>query len=419
MVAWSSAVAALALFVARSSAQSVSVLAGVRVDDSKAYTDANRDGIQFSSGWGMDDTDSKHYRGTYTSTTTAGSYMMLSFSGTSIGYYADKAPDSGVAILALDGRPFNATWRDQNVTTTVQRQQQMWMAVGLPEGDHQLVLGTVPSYMNSTGRVGLDYFSIIPVSDSSSVTPTQLGPGASVVPPNAIIVDNEDPAIEYDSTWKLFVNYGPFGPQFSGPTPLYFNNTQRSSLHPGATATFTFTGTDVWYFCDDYWGNANVSISVDGGEGEIIDTSTPAISWVSQKMWWSKTGLSPRKHTVTVTHVGLRTEYANVDFFMYMPSGESATHGLSKVMIGTIVGAVVAGVVVLLGLIILGVFIYRRKKSTTTAEEKPTRTPIRTSAAMAADSKKEEPIHMVVLPHRGSEDTLATLDEKTDVKEVV
>ncbi|KAG9124684.1 hypothetical protein FRC07_010634 [Ceratobasidium sp. 392] len=371
------------------------------------YSDADRDGIQFSSGWNHDDTDSKHYRGTYTSTDLSGSYMMLSFRGTSIGYYADKSLDSGVAILAIDGRPFNATWRDQNVTTTVQRQQQMWMAVGLHEGDHQLVLGTVPSYMNSTGTVGLDYFSIIPVTGSDSVTPIGLGPGSSVVPSNAVIVDNDDPSIVYsDASWRKFVNYGPPGASgFSGPTPLYFNNTQRSSLRPGSTATFTFHGTDVWYFCDDYWGNANVSISVDGGEGEEVDTSTPAVSWVSQKLWWSKTGLSSGKHTVTITHVGRTTEYANVDFFMYIPTAPS--HGLSKAMIGTIVGAVIAGVVVLFGLILLGVFIYRRKRSTNS------------NAVAKADvpeaDTKEPGVHMVTLKKRGSDDTLATtanLDEK-------
>ncbi|KAG8723184.1 hypothetical protein FRC09_004374 [Ceratobasidium sp. 395] len=401
MVAWSAL--AVALFAARAGAQSA--VAGVRIDDSKVYTDATRDGIQLSPVWTGDDSDGKHYRGTYTSTQTTGSYMMLSlpYMGTSIAYYADKAPDSGVAILALDGRPFNATWRDQNVVTMVQRQQQMWIAVGLPEGDHQLVLGTSPSYTNSTGTVGLDYFSITPVSGSESVTPLDLGPGASIIPSGAVIVDNEDSAIRYsDVSWRIF------GPETNGPTPLYFNGTQRSSIVPGSSATFTFHSTDVWYFCDDYWGNANVSISVDGGEGEIVDTSTPAISWVSQKAWWSKRGLSPGKHTVKITHVGQNNEYANVDFFMYIPSDpslEPATGGLSKAMIGTIVGAVVGGVVVLLGLVMFGVFLFRRKRAAKETTE--------------VEKKDMEGAHVVQLPKRGSEDTLATMDEKTEEKTVV
>ncbi|KAG8710943.1 hypothetical protein FRC08_016526, partial [Ceratobasidium sp. 394] len=96
-LAWS----ALALAVARAAAQSA--VAGVRVDDSKVFADDRRDGIQLGSGWTIDDSDGKHYRGTYTSTQTTGSYLMLSFRGTSIAYYADKTPDSGTVILALDG----------------------------------------------------------------------------------------------------------------------------------------------------------------------------------------------------------------------------------------------------------------------------------------------------------------------------
>ncbi|KAG8739948.1 hypothetical protein FRC10_004975 [Ceratobasidium sp. 414] len=375
-LAWS----ALALAVARAAAQSA--VAGIRIDDSKVFSDSTRDGIQLGSGWTADDADGKHYRGSYTSTQTTGSYLMLSFRGTSIAYYADKSPDSGTAILALDGRPFNATWLDQNVTTTVQRQQLMWSASGLSPGDHQLVLGTVASYINQTGTVGLDYFGITPVVGSETATPISLGPGSVLVSPNAVIVDNDDPSISYsDKSWRVF------GPETNGPTPLYFNGTQRSSVSPGSSATFTFHGTDVWYFADDYWGNAKVSISVDGREGQIISTTTPGVAWITQKMWWSATGLTAGKHTVTVKHVGSSGDYANLDFFIDWSEEPAKT-----VPVGAIVGAVVGGVV-LIGLIILGVFLYRRKCATKPAPE-PT---------------KEAGVHNVVLPHKGSQETLATL----------
>ncbi|KAG9121123.1 hypothetical protein FRC07_003051, partial [Ceratobasidium sp. 392] len=142
--------------------------------------------------------------------------------------------------------------------------------------------------------------------------------------------------------------------------------------------------------------------------GDVVDTSTPAVSWVSQKMWWSKTGLSPGKHTVTVKHVGKNTEYANVDFFMYMPSDPSAEPASSnnKVLIGTIIGAVVGGLVGLVGLAFFAFFLYRRKRAT--KEESTPKT-----------EEVKEGVHVVTLTKKGSEDTLATVDEKMDAKEIV
>ncbi|KAG8704373.1 hypothetical protein FRC08_002261 [Ceratobasidium sp. 394] len=66
------------------------------------------------------------------------------------------------------------------------------------------------------------------------------------------------------------------------------------------------------------------------------------------------------------------------------------------VPVGAIVGAVVGGVVVLVGLLILAVFIYRRKRSAKEPEPAP-------------ESTKEAGVHNVVLPYKGSQETLSSL----------
>ncbi|KAG9078970.1 hypothetical protein FS749_008964 [Ceratobasidium sp. UAMH 11750] len=122
-------------------------------------------------------------------------------------------------------------------------------------------------------------------------------------------------------------------------------------------------------------------------------------------MWWSATGLNAGKHTVTIKHVGFSGDYANLDFFMYIPS--DPTEEPSKtVPIGAIVGAAVGGVVVLVGLIVLAVFIYRRKRSAKEPEPAP-------------ESAKAAGVHNVVLPYKGSQETLSTLDEKVPEEKAV
>ncbi|QRV81761.1 transmembrane protein [Ceratobasidium sp. AG-Ba] len=361
----------------------------IRIDDSKVISDASRYGIQYGPGWTLDDEFGAHYRGTYTSTDVAGSYMMISFRGTEISYYADTFPGMAPVMVALDGKSFpNITWTNVQNTT---RSQLLWSAMNLEPGDHQLVLGTAPAYMNKTGTVGIDYFTVTPVEQDASAVPQNLGPGAWAVPVNATIVDNDDPAIKYsDDSWRTY------GTATNGPTPLYWGGSQRSSQLAGASLEFTFYGTGVWYFSDDFWGNANVSISVDGGEAEIVNTST-GVTWISQRMFWGKDGLSDGKHTVKVTHVGAQSSYANLDFFMYMPGKSSASHSVS---VGVIVGAVVGGVAGL-ALIALAAFflIKKRRAAKEEAKSEPTK------AAEAG-------VHHLSLAKTASRGSEVTLDEE-------
>ncbi|QRV96190.1 transmembrane protein [Ceratobasidium sp. AG-Ba] len=362
----------------------------IRVDDSQAFSNTNRYGIQYGPGWTPDDAMGARYHGTYTSTNTPGSFMTFLFRGTGITYVADRGPDSATVLLAIDGDLYMPLVIN---TTTMSHQQAVFAVSGLEPGDHQIVIGSQPAYVNQPGVVGLDYFGVTPIDDNSSYVPQYHGPGAWSVPVNAIIVDNEDPSIVYsDASWRLFDH------PTTRPSPLYFNGTQRSSQKPGSSLTFTFEGTSVYYFSDDFWDNANVSVSIDGGEADIIDTSTGA-TWISQKMFWSKAGLADGKHVVTVTHVGKQGSFANVDFFMYVPSSPSSASG-SSVQIAPIIGGVLGGVAGL-GLILLGLLFLHKKRHAAKEKAKPEPT----KAAEAG-------VHHITLSKTASRDSDLTLDEK-------
>ncbi|KAF8605543.1 hypothetical protein BDV93DRAFT_554398 [Ceratobasidium sp. AG-I] len=285
--------------------------------------------------------------------------------GTSITHYADSGPNRGPVGVSIDGLPYeNATWTNVG---NVQYKQWMWKTTDLSPGDHQIVVSNVGTGDPATSLMGLDYFEITPNADGN-IFPTMSGPGASVIPSNAVLVDDTSNMISYTESWSIYNSYKHRG--------IYLGGTQHSSSTPGGSAIFRFNGTAVWYFCDQYDSNSVVSVSVDGGAPDMVNTASTAGLWLSQIIVWSKTGLTDGPHTVNITHVGTDTTYANVDFFKYMPSstsprppGTSNTSTIKPVPIGAIVGGVVGGVVLIA--FIAGLLIWRRKRQPTPGATMP------------------------------------------------
>ncbi|KAG8724539.1 hypothetical protein FRC09_017437 [Ceratobasidium sp. 395] len=199
----------------------------------------------------------------------------------------------------------------------------MWTAARLPEGDPQLVLGATPSLTNLSGTVGLNYSGVTSVRQRERHTarsrPLELIPFV-------VVRRFFHPALSSSTTNILRSNIRMRAGEFSERVVLL-----RRLL-----------------------ANANVGLSVEGGEGEVIDTSTPVIVLeTSQNAWWSKRGLSAGEHAVKIAHVGRNTDD---------PSLKSASHELSETMIGTIIGAVVGGVISRFDLVVFSV-LFRRKRA--------------------------------------------------------
>ncbi|KAG9079207.1 hypothetical protein FS749_008731 [Ceratobasidium sp. UAMH 11750] len=320
-------------------------LAQIKIDDSYAYSASSRDGIQYSRGQWNDKNSwysSQRHNGTYHNAEQPGAHFAFFFRGSSIKYYADRDPKGGPITISLDGADV-AKIDGKPPNTTFQFQQQLWSTAALDSGDHYTVVTGV------SGTLGVDWLEIVPVDGKTDVRPAQLGPCAFEVPPNATIVDDSDPSL---ITWSGTGWQNPSDSGFSA----YFQNAMHKTGNPGDSATFKFNGTAVWYFTDMISGNAPVIVSVDGGQGETVQTAPPdGGSGRTQKLTWRKTGLSDAEHTVVVTHAGEAGYLAGVDFFMYIPgSGSSGSSSSSNsptktkpIPVGAIVGGVIGGVVVL------------------------------------------------------------------------
>ncbi|KAG9103965.1 hypothetical protein FRC06_006575 [Ceratobasidium sp. 370] len=327
------------------------------VDDSLEYSPSYPTGIQyFGTSWLTNNTNHnlQRFNGTSHVARALGDGFIFSFRGSSISWYADGDKFGGPITLLLDGT--NITVNNYAPSLTLKRN--LWTSPSLDSGDHQIIV------INTGGTlIGLDNLVVTPNDGGGSIAPANLGPGATNVPAGTVVVDNADNSLKYN------------GSGWQSVTGTHFQGSMHSTNNPGDSCTFTFTGTQLFYFVGDLDNSASIGISVDGGSTAKVDNTPNGNTRFAQKLVWSSPTLSDGQHTATITHVGNPGDLAGVDFFMYQPSslggsdpggpggsggGSGGNSDSKSVPTGAIIGAAVGGVV-LLALIILAVLLVRRR----------------------------------------------------------
>ncbi|KAG9100683.1 hypothetical protein FS749_013554, partial [Ceratobasidium sp. UAMH 11750] len=151
--------------------------------------------------------------------------------------------------------------------------------------------------------------------------PLVSGPAASIVPPNALIVDDTRlDLIEYSptSTWNDMARSG-----------MPYNNSLHATTQTGAAITFKFNGTAVWYFADTDVNHGKMHITLDGKLGTtIVGFSSYHLN---QRLLWSATDLVDEEHTVVITHADTDGKFMTVDFLRYLPSATLETTSVSTI----------------------------------------------------------------------------------------
>ena len=112
-------------------------------------------------------------------------------------------------------------------------------------------------------------------------------------------VDDRDASLVYSGTWH----------DDSGST--FLNGTARYTSDADASVSFTFTGTAIqWYGQNDTnFGTANVYI-----DGVLVETVNVYGSMASQKLLFSRTGLTAGEHTIRIVRASATID---VDYFAY------------------------------------------------------------------------------------------------------
>ncbi|CAE6505042.1 unnamed protein product [Rhizoctonia solani] len=305
-----------------------------QVDDSEIYESTRPNGIQYPStqpggDWARlfpPDSDGR-YQSTILFTGTVGALAVYFFKGTSIGYYSDMSPQLENMLVTLDGRNSSSI----NTEGASAYQKLLWSESNLDDGDHQLIV-SLGLGSDSEFTASLDYLEVTHTGD---ITPSKLGPGARDSH-SGVIIDNKDPQINYKGEWS--------SRRSNPPRSHYYSGSQHSTKQLGDSLTFNFTGTAIYYFAEKKPSNGRVSISIDGGAGDTVDTSLPASDdnppQFSQVLCWSQTGLSDRPHTVKITHMGDSGMDVSLDFFKYTPSQKG---GSQSTPLAAIIGGSVGG----------------------------------------------------------------------------
>ena len=240
-----------------------------------------------------------YYQGTQHSSSAVGSTASFTFVGNSVSLIAPKNVDCGIAAVYVDGVQVASV--DLYATTWL-KQRTVWTSAPLSQGTHTVeVVNTGTGNPAATG-------TLVPV-DAFSYTSS--GP---------TLVDDTSPAITYGGAWNT-------APQ--GGSPGYINETQHTSSTANASASFTFTGTQVTWI-----GPKNVDCGIgrvylDGVQVATVDLY--ATSWLKQVPLWTSGTLTPGSHTIKIVNSGTSNAAASgtfvpIDAFLYTSTGTTTTY---------------------------------------------------------------------------------------------
>ncbi|QRV74469.1 hypothetical protein RhiJN_02483 [Ceratobasidium sp. AG-Ba] len=291
---------------------------GTSIDDA----DGTLSGFQYFGGWGLGESIPEHYDKTAHYSNSPGSQAVLYFRGTTVLYYADRAPTLSMAAVSIDGLPPDQV----NLTSpTPQYQQPVW-SKNVTDGDHQLVIQHAGAPQTN---IMVDYVTIL--SNGSPVS-QEAGLAAASVNVSAQFIDDTSPQVQYAGSGWRFVSQG-----------LFYNQSSQITQSRGASFQLTFNGTQVWYFTDTGPDHGNVLIRIDDSEdGQTATGYSPRP--LGQQLIWAKTDLSPGTHTINITHADTDGKYMTLDFFRFTPSeGTPPSSGRKLNKTGAIAGGVIAG----------------------------------------------------------------------------
>jgi hypothetical protein len=257
--------------------------------------------VSFSAGWADDHSGSWSGGGVATLpdppvggariTETAGASVTLKFRGTAVTWSGYRGPDGGIARVSVNGgEPVMV----DTYAPTLKRQEIVFTASGLP--DTKLTDAQHTLTIEATGQKNEASSAAKIVVDAFDVTT----PGRRY--------QETDPAITYVGSWiRRNVNR------------VWSEGVARTTETPGATVTFSFTGTAVsWIGCEkNTIGRARIYI-----DGAVVDEElsmfrrTPIEGY--QRTVYRVEGLTPGPHTLTIEMLSTNA-FIVVDAFDVQP----------------------------------------------------------------------------------------------------
>ena len=260
------------------STEYLTTLGSTSVDDAQLGTGTNQ--FSYTGSWSHGANGAGLFNGTNSYSSTTGDTATIAFSGTSIQYFAVKAPNHGIVGVSIDG---GAETQVDLYAAIRAGDQLVWTSPTLSAGNHTLTIRvTGAKNASSTGAYGVIDRVVLP---------------AASAPASAIVDDS------VQGTGANQFNYTGSWGHTSGESGPY-NGTNSYSNTTGDTASFAFNGTSVAYYAVKASNHGVVGVSIDGGAETLVDLYASARAG-NQLVWISPT-LSAGNHALTVRVTGTK-----------------------------------------------------------------------------------------------------------------
>ena len=247
--------------------------------------------VSYSAGWTQD--SSKAWSGgTAATAATAGAQATLSFSGPSVSWVGGRGPWSGVARILVDGQPVADV---DTYSKTEEIRVPMYTVNGLADTSHTLTI-------EATGQMN-------PAASGSTIVVDAFDlPGPAVSR-----LQETDPDVSFSAGWAEDNGLYTYTVGITGQTPQetlrnWSAGAAALSTTPGATATFSFTGTAVSWIGARGTQSGIARVSLDGGSATTVDLYSP--NQQIQAEVFRATGLADTTHTLTVEATGTQNPAA-------------------------------------------------------------------------------------------------------------
>ncbi len=220
-------------------------------------------------------------------TQTSGATMTVPFRGTGVRWIGYLGPDAGIANVSIDGGTVSQVDMYSPVATF---QPIVFSAFGLADANHTLTITATgrKNASSSAARVVVDALDIITPGRRYEEYERSI---SYATPPNTFwTMDNE--------------------------ARVWSEGATATSNVPGATATFTFTGTSVsWIGCEKDSASGIADVSIDGVfQTEVnLNQNYPIEGY--QMTVFRKDGLPYGPHTLTLKVMNTNGAYVVVDAF--------------------------------------------------------------------------------------------------------
>lgn len=237
----------------------------------------------------------------YALTSAQGATVSVKFNGTCIYYYSDKNFDHGAFNVQIDdGDAVElSSYSADSVGPSV-----LYASPVLGPGEHDLCITNL-----ETDIVAVSFFVYRPSdlpAPSECADPSTPPVSLSVSAPSKddITVKASDQSLAFTPSgqWEDLGDY-------------------KLSYSHGASITFTFTGTNVWYTSDTNWDHGPFSVTLDDSPPMLL--SSFSIPGRGNQLLYGSPDLSPGRHTLHLSNEDATG--MGIDNFIYRPSPQNGT----------------------------------------------------------------------------------------------